>query len=77
MRLGDRHLGVNSVWESGPSGTDGRLPAKTGHTARLHNFPITGRSDRRNISASRRRSLRKLQFLHHRLEARVLAQGIH
>jgi hypothetical protein len=51
--------------------------AKTRHTGRLHNFPITGRSDRRNVSTSHRRSLRKPQFLDHGLEARLLAQGIH
>src|SRR5256885_12674006 len=45
------------------------VSAKTGHTARPRNFPITGRSDRRNVSTSHRRSLRKLQFLHNRLEA--------
>lgn|SRR2546421_5665920 len=53
------------------------VSAKTGHTARPRNFPITGRSDRRNVSTSHRRSLRKLQFLHNRLEARLLAQEVH
>src|SRR5256885_5389620 len=51
------------------------VSAKTGHTARPRNFPITGRSDRRNVSTSHRRSLRKLQFLHNRLEARFLARS--
>jgi hypothetical protein len=40
MRLGDRHLGVNSVWESGPSGTDGRLPANCGPTKVRKTCPI-------------------------------------
>jgi hypothetical protein len=69
LRTGDRRPRMPSA--------RAQVAAKTGHTARLRNFPITGRSDRRNVSTSHHRSLRKLQFLHNRLEARLVAQGIH
>src|SRR5262249_1794853 len=52
------------------------LKANNRRSARLRNFPVTGQSDRRNVPTSHRRSLRKLQFPHHRLEAWLLAQGI-
>src|SRR5262249_16670783 len=50
--------------------------AKTGHMARLGNFPVTGRSDRHNVSTSLVRLLRKLQFPLDPLEGRVLAERI-